>query len=203
MLDAIGKVITKVFGSKSEKDIKKIQPIVDQIKSFEDQIQQLSDDELKGKTEEFKQKIKDATAQTVSEIEEIKEKLNHIEELTPLEHRELAEQLDELEKQELEIVEEVLDGILPEAYAVLKDTCRRFVGKSWKVGGNEITWEMVPYDVQLIGAIVLHQGKVAEMKTGEGKTLVAIFPAYLNALAGKGVHVVTVNDYLAKRDRSE
>ncbi|MEX0607949.1 MAG: preprotein translocase subunit SecA [Balneolaceae bacterium] len=200
MLDAIGKVITKVFGSKSEKDIKKIQPIVDQIKSFEEQIKQLSDDELKAKTESFKQKIKDATADTLTEIKETKVKLDNIEELTPGEHRELAERLDELEVQELDIIEQILDDILPEAFAVLKDTCRRFVGKSWKVGGNEITWEMVPYDVQLVGAIVLHQGKIAEMKTGEGKTLVAIFPAYLNALSGKGVHVITVNNYLAIRD---
>jgi preprotein translocase subunit SecA len=200
MLDKIGKVITKIFGSKSEKDIKKIQPILDQIKSYEDQIKQLSDDELKGKTEEFKQKIKDATADTVAEIKEIRSQLDDLENLSPTEHREMAEYLDELEDKELEIIEDVLEDILPEAFAVLKDTCRRFVGKSWKVGGNEITWEMVPYDVQLIGAIVLHQGRIAEMKTGEGKTLVAIFPAYLNALAGKGVHVVTVNNYLAMRD---
>ncbi|WP_020404581.1 preprotein translocase subunit SecA [Gracilimonas tropica] len=200
MLDKVGQIITKVFGSKSERDIKKIQPIVDEIKSYEEQMKKLSDDELKAKTEEFRQKIKDATADTVARIKEIKQQLDNIEELTPAEHRELAEQLDEMEQQELDTIEDVLDEILPEAFAVLKDTCRRFVGQSWKVGGNETTWEMIPYDVQLIGAIVLHQGKVAEMKTGEGKTLVAIFPAYLNALAGKGVHVITVNDYLAKRD---
>lgn len=200
MIDAIGKVITKIFGSKSEKDIKNIQPIVDKIKSYEEEIKQLSDEQLKAKTEHFKQKIQDATADIKAEIEETLKKLDQLESLSAEEHRDLADRLDELKEQELEVIEEVLDDILPEAYAVLKDTCRRFVGKSWKVGGNEITWEMVPYDVQLIGAIVLHQGKVAEMKTGEGKTLVAIFPAYLNALAGKGVHVVTVNDYLAKRD---
>jgi preprotein translocase subunit SecA len=200
LIDQIGKVITKIFGSKSDKDIKKIQPLVDEIKSYEEQIKQLSDDELKGKTEEFKQKIKEATAETIAEIKEIKEQLNHVEDLSATEHREMAEYLDELQQKELDIIEQVLDDILPEAFAVLKDTCRRFVGKSWKVGGNDITWEMVPYDVQLIGAIVLHQGAIAEMKTGEGKTLVAIFPAYLNALSGKGVHVVTVNNYLAMRD---
>ena len=200
LLDKVGKVITKVFGSKSEKDIKKIQPVVDEIKSYEEQMKQLSDEELKAKTQEFRQKIKDATADTVAEIKEIKEQLDDIEGLSPDEHREMAEYLDELEAKELDIIEDVLDELLPEAFAVLKDTCRRFVGKSWKVGGNETTWEMIPYDVQLIGAIVLHQGKVAEMKTGEGKTLVAIFPAYLNALAGKGVHIITVNNYLAKRD---
>src|SRR6056297_1687603 len=200
MLDKIGKVITKIFGSKSEKDIKKIQPILEQIKSYEDQVKQLSDDELKGKTEEFKQKIKDATADTVAEIKEIRTQLDDLENLSPTEHREMAEYLDQHEDRELETIEKVLEEILPEAFAVLKDTWRRFVGKSWKVGGNEVTWEMVPYDVQLIGAIVLHQGRIAEMKTGEGKTLVAIFPAYLNALAGKGVHIVTVNNYLAMRD---
>lgn len=200
MLDQVGKFITKIFGSKSEKDIKKIQPIVDEIKSYEEQMKQLSDAELKAKTESFKQQIKDATADTVARINEIKEQLDDIEGLSPSEHRELAEELDVLEEEELDIIEQVMEDILPEAFAVLKDTCRRFVGKSWKVAGNDITWEMVPYDVQLVGAIVLHQGRIAEMKTGEGKTLVAIFPAYLNALAGKGVHVVTVNDYLAKRD---
>ncbi|MDR9416403.1 MAG: preprotein translocase subunit SecA [Gracilimonas sp.] len=200
ILETVGKAITKIFGSKSERDIKKIQPIVDEIKSYEDQMKQLSDEELKAKTEEFKQKIQDATADTIARIKEIKVQLDDIETLSPGEHRELAEELDAMEQQELDIIEEVLDEILPEAFAVLKDTCRRFVGQSWKVGGNDTTWEMIPYDVQLIGAIVLHQGKVAEMKTGEGKTLVAIFPAYLNALAGKGVHVITVNDYLAKRD---
>lgn len=186
MLDKIGEIITKVFGSKSEKDIKKIQPIVDEIKSYEEAMKKLSDDELKAKTQEFKQKIKDATAETVAEIKEIKVQLEDIENLSAAEHREMAEYLDELEQKELDTIEAVLDEILPEAFAVLKDTCRRFVGKSWKVGGNETTWEMIPYDVQLVGAIVLHQGKVAEMKTGEGKTLVAIFPAYLNALAEKG-----------------
>jgi preprotein translocase subunit SecA len=200
ILETVGKAITKVFGTKSDKDIKKIQPIVDEIKSYEDQMKQLSDDELKAKTEEFKQKIHDATAETVDEIQKIKKDLDHLEDLTPTEHREMAEYLDELEQQELDIIEDVLDAILPEAFAVLKDTCRRFVGKSWKVGGNETTWEMIPYDVQLVGAIVLHQGRIAEMKTGEGKTLVAIFPAYLNALAGKGVHIITVNNYLAMRD---
>lgn len=200
MLDKIGKVITKIFGSKSEKDIKAIMPIVDKINAMGPEMEKLSDEELKAKTEEFKQRIKDATAETQAQIDEIKAKMENIEELSQGESRELAEELERLEQQWLDILEDTLDDILPEAYAVLKDTCRRFVGKRWKVAGNEIEWNMVPYDVQLIGAIALHQGKVAEMKTGEGKTLVATFPAYLNALAGRGVHVVTVNDYLAKRD---
>ena len=200
MIDKVGKLITKIFGSKSEKDIKAIQPIVDQIKALGPEMEKLSDDQLKQKTEDFKKQIQDATEETRNEIAELKKQLDNIEELSPAEHRNLADNLDKLEQRELDIIEEVLDDILPEAYAVLKDTCRRFVGKSWKVAGDEIEWNMIPYDVQLVGAITLHQGKIAEMKTGEGKTLVAIFPAYLNALAGKGVHVITVNDYLAKRD---
>lgn len=200
MLDKVGKLITKVFGSKSEKDIKGIQPIVEKIKSYGPEMEKLSDRELQEKTQEFKKKIQDATADVKAEIEEIKTRLDNIEELNPTESRKLGEELDKLEEQELDIIEDVLNDILPEAYAVLKDTCRRFVGKTWKVAGDEITWNMIPYDVQLVGAIVLHQGKIAEMRTGEGKTLVAIFPAYLNALTGKGVHVITVNNYLAKRD---
>ena len=200
MLDKVGKLITKVFGSKSEKDIKTIQPILDAIKSYGPEIEKLSDRQLQEKTEEFKKKIQDATADTREQIADIKKQLDKLTELNPGENRRLAEELDKLEQDELDIIEDVLDDILPEAFAVLKDTCRRFVGKTWNVAGDEITWNMVPYDVQLIGAIVLHQGKIAEMKTGEGKTLVAIFPAYLNALSGKGVHVITVNDYLAKRD---
>ncbi len=200
MLDKIGKVITKVFGSKSERDIKAIQPIVDEIKALGPEMEKLSDDQLKAKTEEFKQRIKDATSDTSTKIEEVKAKMEDMESLSQGESRKLAEELDELEQQWLDILEDTLNDILPEAFAVLKDTCRRFVGKSWKVTGDEIEWNMIPYDVQLIGAITLHQGKIAEMKTGEGKTLSAIFPAYLNALAGRGVHVITVNDYLAKRD---
>ena len=200
MIDKVGKLITKIFGSKSEKDIKSIQPIVDQIKSFGPEMEKLSDEQLKAKTEGFRNQIQEATKETREQIAEIKKQLDNIEDLSPAEHRDLADELDKLEKQELDIIEDQLNDILPEAYAVLKDTCRRFVGKSWKVAGDEVEWNMIPYDVQLVGAIVLHQGKVAEMKTGEGKTLVATFPAFLNALAGKGVHVITVNDYLAKRD---
>ncbi|NBW70380.1 MAG: preprotein translocase subunit SecA, partial [Bacteroidetes bacterium] len=200
MIDKVGKLITKLFGSKSEKDIKTIQPLVDQIKSYADELEQLSDAELKAKTDDFKRRISEATKETSEQIAELKKKLDHIEELQAGEFRQLTDQLEQLEKQELEQIEQTLDAILPEAYAVLKDTCRRFVGKSWKVAGDEVQWNMIPYDVQLVGAISLHQGKVAEMKTGEGKTLVSIFPAYLNSLAGRGVHVITVNDYLAKRD---
>jgi len=148
-------IITRIFGTKHERDVKKIMPLVEQINEQFEKLGALSDDELKSKTDEFRKRLKDG---------------------------------------------ETLDDILPEAFAVVKETCRRLVGTSWDVAGIEIEWNMVPYDVQLVGAIVLHQGKIAEMATGEGKTLVATLPAYLNALTGKGVHLVTVNDYLALRD---
>ncbi len=203
MIDKIFAGISKIMGSKSERDIKKIQPIVDEIKSYENDVRELSDDQLKAKTEEFKQEIREATAATQKKIDEIKQELRviHTGDSGEIDNRsDLEAHLEELDKEWLEIVEEVLDDILPEAFAVLKETCRRFVGKSWKVAGTETEWNMIPYDVQLIGAVALHQGKIAEMKTGEGKTLVAIFPTYLNALVGRGVHIVTVNTYLAQRD---
>lgn len=201
MLDKITGLLTSIFGTKSERDIKKIWPTVEKIKSYEDEIKALSDDELKQKTESFRQQIQEATAEIDEDIEAVKQRLNsNKEELSVNEHRQLAEELEALEDEWLDKVEEKMDELLPEAYAVLKDTCRRFVGKKWMVGGTETEWNMIPYDVQLVGGVCMHQGKIAEMKTGEGKTLAAIFPAYLNALAGRGVHIVTVNDYLAKRD---
>ncbi len=203
MIDKIFAGISKIMGSKSERDIKKIQPIVDEIKTFEDEVKALSDDELKAKTEEFKEEVREATAATQKKIDELKAELEtiHTGESEDIDRRnELETELEELDKEWLEIADEVLDDILPEAFAVLKDTCRRFVGKSWKVAGVDAEWNMIPYDVQLIGAVTLHQGTIAEMKTGEGKTLVAIFPTYLNALVERGVHIVTVNSYLAQRD---
>ncbi len=205
MIEKVFNTISKVFGSKSEKDLKKIWPIVDEIKEYEDELKALSDEQLKGKTEEFKKEIQEATAATQKRIDEIKKQLSTLEEseddeLSMERRQQLSDELTELDQEWLDIAEEILEDILPEAFAVLKETCRRFVGKSWEVAGSEMTWQMVPFDVQLVGAVVLHQGRIAEMKTGEGKTLVAIFPAYLNALVGRGVHVVTVNDYLAKRD---
>lgn len=201
MLDQISKILTKIFGTKSSRDLKKLWPIVDEIKSFEEEIKGLSDEELKQRTVKFKELIKERTSDVSNQIDEIKEKMDSYDEsITLEERREFSERLQELEQQWLDILEDTLEEILPEAYAVLKDTCRRFTGKKWKVAGNEIIWEMIPYDVQLVGAVAMHNSSIAEMKTGEGKTLAAIFPAYLNALAGRGVHVVTVNTYLAQRD---
>nr|WP_083750319.1 preprotein translocase subunit SecA [Rhodohalobacter halophilus] len=201
MLDKISKVLTSIFGTKSERDLKKLWPVVEEINSYEEEIKALSDDELKQKTESFKDLIKERTAEVSDQIEDIKGKMDSNDEsITLEERREFSDRLKELEQEWLDILEDTLDEILPEAYAVLKDTCRRFVGKKWKVAGNEIEWDMIPYDVQLVGAVSMHRSSIAEMKTGEGKTLSAIFPAYLNALAGRGVHVITVNTYLAQRD---
>ncbi|HAC15101.1 MAG TPA: preprotein translocase subunit SecA [Bacteroidetes bacterium] len=201
MIDKILGVFTKLFGSKSDRDLKKIQPFVDEINEFGPELQKISDEELRARTEKFKKMLAEATAPIDIQIKELKAQINDMEsDLTIDERRDLADELDKVDQEWLDTVEDVLDDIMPEAFAVLKETCARFVGKKWMVAGNEITWEMVPYDVQLIGAVTLHKGKIAEMKTGEGKTLVAIFPAYLNALVGRGVHVITVNNYLAKRD---
>ncbi len=198
--EKVDTLLTSIFGSKSERDLKKIWPIVEEINEHYEGMAELSDEELKQKTESFRQRISDATQEVEEEIESVKEILNSNEELSVNRRRELGEELEELEQEETDIIEDVLDEILPEAFAVMKDTCRRFLGEKWMVGGNMNEWGMVPYDVQLAGAIAMHQGKIAEMKTGEGKTLAAIMPAYLNALSGRGVHIVTVNNYLAKRD---
>lgn len=201
MIDSIIKGISKIFGTSSDRDIKKLQPLLTQIKSYEDELKDISDEALKAYTHKFREEIKKATAEVDADIQNLKKRLNSEEEsITIEERRSMSDELEKLDTEWLEIVEGVLDEILPKAYAVLKETCRRFVGKSWMVAGNMTEWKMIPYDVQLIGGMVLHQGKIAEMKTGEGKTLVSVFPTYLNALVGRGVHVVTVNTYLAQRD---
>ncbi|MDI6803714.1 MAG: preprotein translocase subunit SecA [Bacteroidota bacterium] len=191
-------IIKKIFGDKHAKDVKRIQPIVEEINKHFEEYKNLTDDELKGKTVEFRNRIKEATSELETEIAEIKEKLKG--EL-PLEESEpLWDELEVLQKNLDDTIAEVLNELLPEAFAVVKDTCRRLVSQSWEITGHKILWDMVPFDVQLIGGVVLHEGKIAEMATGEGKTLVATLPMYLNALPGRGVHLVTVNDYLAKRD---
>ncbi|MEX2585810.1 MAG: preprotein translocase subunit SecA [Balneolaceae bacterium] len=201
MLETITNVLTKIFGTKSERDIKKVWPIVEQVKEHEARIQQLTDEDLREKTDSYRERIREETKELDQRIADIKAKMDSNDESISLEERrELADDLDELEQEWLDRIEQILEEILPESYAVLKETARRFVGKSWKVAGTETEWDMVPYDVQLVGGIVMHQGDIAEMKTGEGKTLAAIFPAYLNALPDRGVHVVTVNTYLAQRD---
>jgi len=228
MLD---KVMKLLFGDKSAKDVKAIMPMIEKIKIAESIISKLSDDDLRGKTVEFKQKIQDATVTQAKQIEELREKSN-AEGVSIHDKEDFYIEIDKLEDESYEISEKILEEILPEAFAVVKETAKRFTenetievtatpmdreisgsrphieliddkaiwNNSWDANGEIVTWAMTHYDVQLIGGVVLHQGKIAEMATGEGKTLVATLPVYLNALPGMGVHVVTVNDYLAKRD---
>ncbi|MCX7878550.1 MAG: preprotein translocase subunit SecA, partial [Ignavibacteria bacterium] len=192
------KFLSKIFPSKHEKDVKQLLPIVEEINSYYEEYRKLSDDELRAKTQEFKKLIRENTEELENKISELRQRLT--EDISHEERIQIYEELEETEKELYERTEEILNEILPQAFAVVKDTARRLCGKEWTAAGNKIKWDMIHYDVQLIGGIVLHQGKIAEMATGEGKTLVATLPIYLNALPGKGVHVVTVNDYLAKRD---
>ena len=227
---SLADVFRKIFGSKSDRDMKAIRPTLEKVLAAYVEIDALSDDALRERCEALKNRIREAIAQDEARIAQIKEEL---EKEIPLAQKEkLATESDKLVKKVDEDIEKVLDEILPEAFAIMKSTARRFKENPvikvkatdfdrelsttkefvtiegdyalwqnhWIAGGNEVTWDMVHYDVQLIGGIVLHQGKIAEMATGEGKTLVATLPVFLNALAGKGVHVVTVNDYLSKRD---
>ena len=190
--------IGKIFGSKHERDAKKLLPYAEEINEEFEKLQSISDDELKAKTETFRNKIKEEMAEIEKEIGELKERLKG--DVEGEERKGVYKDLDNLEQERDDIVADILDDILPEAFAVVKEACRRLVGTSWEVTGHKIVWDMVPFDVQLMGAVVLHDGRIAEMATGEGKTLVAVMPLYLNALPGRGAHLVTVNDYLAKRD---
>ena len=206
--------IQRIFGDSTERSLKKLWPVVEQIKEREAAVRALSDDQLSGKTAEFKDTIAESVREIEEEQAEIRQRLGlHVAvevggdgqsvdspDLSIEERHDLYDQLDDLEQEWLDTVEETLNEILPEAFAVVKETCRRMVGRKWVAGGQEIEWDMIPYDVQLLGGVALHQGRIAEMKTGEGKTLVAVAPVYLNALVGRGVHLVTVNPYLAQRD---
>ena len=226
----INSIIKAFVGDKSQKDVKALQPYLNKIKSFESTLAALSNDELRARTVFFKDKIKQARAEKDNKITSLKQEAESIEDIDKREDIYLA--VDALEKEAYEISEKTLMEILPEAFAVVKETARRFKenteitvtatakdrelsasksyitlegdnaiwSNSWNAAGKQITWDMIHYDVQLIGGMVLHEGKIAEMQTGEGKTLVATLPLYLNALTGNGVHLVTVNDYLAKRD---
>jgi len=232
MLSGITKLLKNVLGDKASRDVKKIQPIVDEINAEWEKVRHLSNDELRQKSVDFKKQISDYLEEGNTKIKELQSTIDDNPDLDILEKENIYDQIDKLKENQNIKIEEVLNIILPEAFAVMKETARRFkeneeiivtanqhdrdlaaikehitidgdkaIWKNkWLAGGNEITWDMVHYDVQLIGGIVLHQGKIAEMMTGEGKTLVSTLPVYLNALAGKGVHLVTVNDYLAKRD---
>ncbi|MBN1197963.1 MAG: preprotein translocase subunit SecA, partial [Bacteroidales bacterium] len=223
--------VKKMLGSKSDRDIKEIQPMVTQAVEIDKILHSISNDELREKTLRFRERIHEYLAAKEKEIEDLNRQIES-DEVGIEEKENLYALLDKLEKESYELTQEILNEILPEAFAVMRETARRFVDhdylevtatqmdrdlaakkesveivgdkakfrSSWLAGGNMIRWDMVHYDCQLIGGIVLHQGKIAEMATGEGKTLVATLPVYLNALPEKGVHIVTVNDYLAKRD---
>src|SRR5450432_1326617 len=225
--------ISKLFGgNKSEKDIKSIMPRVEQTNQFVAAFTSISNDALRAKTNEFKQRIKDHLQEMDAFIADLGKKAEELPFSDISGKDAFYIEMDELKKKRDDLIEEVLESVLPEAFAVVKETARRFkentqivttandrdrelsilkdyvkiegdqaiYSNSWTAAGGAITWNMVHYDVQLIGGAVLHDGKIAEMATGEGKTLVSTLPAYLNALAGEGVHIVTVNDYLARRD---
>lgn len=225
------KFLVSLFGNKSSRDMKTIQPIVEKVKAAYADIQKLSNDELRAKTKEIQKYVQDAGKEQRDQIAELRAKIED----TPIDEREVIfNQIDKLHEEELQKYEDALNEVLPVAFSIVKDTARRFTENeetvvtatdfdrelasdpakdfvtidgdkaiyhnTWTAGGNKIKWEMVHYDVQLFGGVVLHQGKIAEMATGEGKTLVATTAVFLNALTGNGVHMVTVNDYLAKRD---
>ena len=231
MLSFLNKGLRKILGSKSEKDLKKLQPYVNKINDEYNLLSKISDQDLRNKTKYFKEKINKELEQTSEEILNLKKSYKSAGEEIEIKENILNE-IDKLKESQIKIIENKLNEILPQAFAVIKETARRFsenkqleviagehdrklsqtknnieikgnkaIWKNeWIVAGSKILWNMIHYDVQLIGGVVLHQGKISEMSTGEGKTLVATLPAYLNALSGRGVHIVTVNDYLAKRD---
>ena len=225
------KFLKSLFGDKSTRDMKLIQPLVDKVKKAYPEIQALDNDQLRAKTKEIQRYVQDSAEEQKKQILDLKSKIED----TPIEEREaIFNQIDKLDKEVLDIYEKALDEVMPVAFSIVKETARRFAENEetivaandfdrelagdptkdfitidgdkaiyhnhWTAGGNDLKWEMVHYDVQLFGGEVLHQGKIAEMATGEGKTLVATLPVFLNALTGNGVHVVTVNEYLAKRD---
>jgi preprotein translocase subunit SecA len=232
MLDFIAKGLAKVFGTKSDRDIKELLPKVTTINQAFEALKGLSDDQLRNKTQEIKGIINERLKPIDDKIEGIRVQIEALPAQSIHEKDQLFNEIDKLEKERDEELEKVLEEVLPQAFAIVKETARRFKenGKlvvaatmrdrelaaikknveiqgdeatwhnKWLAAGTEVIWDMVHYDVQLIGGMVLHKGKIAEMATGEGKTLVSTLPAFLNALAGRGVHIVTVNDYLAKRD---
>ena len=194
------KFLSKLFPSKSDKDVQRLGPVVDVINEHFEKLASLTDDELRGKTVEFRQRIKEVTSEHDEAIAGLREQLKTNQELTLEVREEMLEQIADHQKQLDEATKIILNELLPEAFAVVKEACRRLCGKTFDLLGHKVLWDMVPFDTQLMGGAVLHEGRIAEMATGEGKTLVATMPLYLNALPGRGVHLVTVNDYLAKRD---
>ncbi|MGH7508300.1 MAG: preprotein translocase subunit SecA [Gemmatimonadales bacterium] len=191
-------LMTAVFGTRFDRERKRIQPIVDQIHGQEERLKQLSESDLKAQTARFRERLSERTGALKAELEEVREAKHSC--ADPGERDQLEGRFQDLERRYKKELVAALDDLLPEAFATVREACRRLLGTSVQVTGHELVWDMVPYDVQLIGGVVLHQGKIAEMATGEGKTLVATLPLYLNALTGRGAHLVTVNNYLARRD---
>src|SRR3954468_12779309 len=191
-------LMTAVFGSRFDRERKRIQPIVDQIHAQEERLKDLSEADLKAQTPRFRERLAERTGTLKAELDEVREAKHGC--ADPVERDRLEGRFHELERQYKKEMAAGLDELLPEAFATVREACRRLLGTPVQVTGHELLWDMVPYDVQLIGGVVLHQGKIAEMATGEGKTLVATLPLYLNALSGRGAHLVTVNNYLARRD---
>jgi preprotein translocase subunit SecA len=191
-------LVTSVFGTRFDRERKRIQPIVDEIHRHEERLKDLSEAELKAQTPRFRERLAERTGALKAELDEVRDAKHGC--ADPVQRDELEGRFHDLEKRYKKELAAGLDELLPEAFATVREACRRLVGTTVQVTGRELVWDMVPYDVQLIGGVVLHQGKIAEMATGEGKTLVATLPLYLNALAGRGAHLVTVNNYLARRD---
>ena len=191
-------LMTAVFGTRFDRERRRIQPTVDAIHAEEDKLKDLSEDELKAQTARFRARLTERTGALKVELDEVREAKHAC--ADPDEREKLEQRFHELDTAYKKELAASLDELLPEAFATVREACRRLVGTPVQVIGHELTWDMVPYDVQLIGGVVLHQGRIAEMATGEGKTLVATLPLYLNALTGRGVHLVTVNNYLARRD---
>jgi preprotein translocase subunit SecA len=191
-------LISKVIGTRQEREVKRLTPMVHEIHQHEERLRSFSEDELKAQTARFRERIAERTGALKSEMEQVKQAKHDCED--PAERSRLNERAHGLEQEYKKALAAVLDELLPEAFATVREACRRLLGTTVMVTGHELVWDMVPYDVQLIGGIELHRGRIAEMATGEGKTLVATLPLYLNALTGRGAHLVTVNNYLARRD---
>jgi preprotein translocase subunit SecA len=191
-------LISKVIGTRQEREVKRLTPLVHEIHQHEERLGAFSEDELKAQTARFRERIAERTGTLKAELEQVKQAKHDCED--PAERSRLNEQAHGLEQEYKKALAAVLDELLPEAFATVREACRRLLGTSVMVTGHELLWDMVPYDVQLIGGIELHRGRIAEMATGEGKTLVATLPLYLNALTSRGAHLVTVNNYLARRD---
>ncbi|MFW6206131.1 MAG: preprotein translocase subunit SecA, partial [Gemmatimonadota bacterium] len=198
MLEQLKQFFTKLFGSRHDREVKKLQPLVDEINAAAARLESLSEEELKGQTEKFRGIIRERTASLETELAELRETKRGTEDAG--ERDRLTQRINEAEDELKSTTGAVLDELMPEAFATVKEACRRLMGREITFTGTKATWDMIPYDVQLVGAIALHRGMAAEMATGEGKTLVATMPMYLNALSGRGAHLVTVNSYLAQRD---